>query len=84
MKSDTGEYGGDEQGQAIERILTALKGLKFGAVEITLHEGRIVQIERKEKQRLNLSVQSFWVGNRRSPAKINNRANDPNEGNWPR
>lgn len=62
MKSDTGEYGGDEQGQAIERILTALKGLKFGAVEITLHEGRIVQIERKEKQRLNLSVQPILGG----------------------
>jgi len=69
MKSDTGEYGGDEQGQAIERILTALKGLKFGAVEITLHEGRIVQIERKEKQRLNLSVQPILGGEPKGTGK---------------
>jgi hypothetical protein len=40
----------------IKRILSALSGLKFGAVEITVHEGRIVQIERREKQRLNLDL----------------------------
>ena len=37
-----------------ERILSALRGLRFGSVEITVHEGRIVQIERKEKERLNI------------------------------
>ena len=57
MKSDAGELRGNDHSQAIEKILHALQGLKFGAVEITLHEGRIVQIERKEKHRLNLSVQ---------------------------
>ncbi len=38
-----------------KRILEALSGLRFGSVEITVHEGRIVQIERKEKFRLNIS-----------------------------
>ena len=33
-----------------------MAGLKFGSVEITIHEGRIVQIERKEKVRLNISI----------------------------
>jgi hypothetical protein len=37
------------------KILEALHGLRFGSVEITVHEGRIVQIERKEKLRLNIS-----------------------------
>ena len=31
---------------------TALHGLKFGSVEITVHNGQVVQIERKEKIRL--------------------------------
>lgn len=30
----------------------ALLGLSFGSVEITVHNGKIVQIERKEKFRL--------------------------------
>lgn len=32
-------------------IRQALESLRFGALEITVHEGRIVQIERKEKHR---------------------------------
>jgi len=40
-----------------EQLLAALKNLKFGSVEITVHEGRIVQIERREKLRLNLPVE---------------------------
>ena len=36
-----------------ERIEQALRGLRFGSVEITVHYGRIVQIERREKLRLD-------------------------------
>lgn len=32
-------------------IQAALNGLKFGSVEITVHNGQVVQIERKEKFR---------------------------------
>jgi hypothetical protein len=41
------------QAQTSQKILEALQGIRFGAVEITIHDGRIVQIERKEKLRLN-------------------------------
>lgn len=34
-----------------QRIEEALAGLRFGAVEITVHDGRIVQVERREKYR---------------------------------
>ncbi|MFO1418558.1 MAG: YezD family protein [Methylotetracoccus sp.] len=34
-----------------QRILAALNGLQYGAVEITVHEGKVVQIERREKFR---------------------------------
>ncbi|TRX74605.1 sulfur starvation response protein OscA [Pseudomonas mangiferae] len=36
----------------LREIQTALTGLRFGAVEITVHNGQVVQIERKEKFRL--------------------------------
>ena len=43
----------NEMEQAIEAIRRALSNLKFGSIEITVHDGKIVQIERKEKVRLN-------------------------------
>ncbi|WP_122480705.1 sulfur starvation response protein OscA, partial [Pseudomonas viridiflava] len=33
-------------------IQSALRDLRFGAVEITVHNAQVVQIERKEKFRL--------------------------------
>ena len=33
-------------------ILQALKNLRFGSVEITVHDSKIVQIERREKVRV--------------------------------
>lgn len=35
------------------KVLGALGGLRYGAVEVVVHDGRIVQIERKEKVRLD-------------------------------
>lgn len=38
--------------EILREIRAALHDLKFGSVEITLHNGQVVQIERKEKFRL--------------------------------
>jgi hypothetical protein len=35
------------------QIVQAVKGIRFGSVEITIHDGNIVQIERKEKLRFD-------------------------------
>ena len=43
---------GQDEASILREIQSALQGLKFGAVEITLHNGQVVQIERKEKFRL--------------------------------
>ena len=43
---------GQDEAVILREIQTALNGLKFGAVEITVHNGQVVQIERKEKIRL--------------------------------
>ncbi len=34
------------------RIMNALQGPQFGSVEIVVHDGRVVQIERRERLRL--------------------------------
>jgi hypothetical protein len=39
-----------------EQIARALHGLRFGSVEIIVHDSRVVQIERTEKLRLDKSV----------------------------
>jgi hypothetical protein len=36
-----------------QQIFAALAEIRFGAVEIVIHDGEIVQIERKEKIRFN-------------------------------
>jgi hypothetical protein len=41
----------NESTHTLRRIIDALDDLEFGAVEITVHQGRIVQIERREKLR---------------------------------
>lgn len=43
---------GQDEASILREIQTALHGLKFGSVEIAVHNGQVVQIERKEKIRL--------------------------------
>jgi hypothetical protein len=55
MKAEVSNLGGTSAGaisSAVrERILEALQGIRFGAVEIVIHDGKVVQIERKERVR---------------------------------
>ena len=39
--------------EVLDEILRALEELRFGSVEITVHEGRVTQIERREKIRFS-------------------------------
>lgn len=40
-----------------QEILRAVQSLKFGSVEIVVRENKVIQIERKEKQRLSLGYE---------------------------
>lgn len=40
----------------LEPLLDVVRQLRFGSVEITVHDGRVVQIERKEKLRFETSA----------------------------
>ena len=37
--------------EVAHEILRAIEQLRFGSIEITVHEGRVTQIERREKIR---------------------------------
>ena len=44
-----------EESRRIEQaVLQALRDLRFGSVEIVVHDSRVVQIERREKLRVEL------------------------------
>ena len=49
-----GESNHDENklNEADRQILRAIREVHYGSVEITLHNGRVVQVERREKIRL--------------------------------
>ncbi|WP_051287291.1 YezD family protein [Paenibacillus taiwanensis] len=38
----------------LERIATHLRGLQFGAIQIVVHNGQIVQIEKTERHRYDV------------------------------
>ncbi len=42
----------NKEREIAQTILNALRGMRFGSVEITVHDAKVVQIERKEKIRL--------------------------------
>lgn len=56
MKTDERNSDGGQAGAipsaVCDRIVAALTGIRFGAVEIIIHDGKVVQIERKERVRL--------------------------------
>lgn len=43
-------------------LVSALKGLRYGSVEIVVHDSRVVQIERREKMRLTPEAGRKAVG----------------------
>ena len=55
MSATLRNFEGQDEVSILREIQAALQGLKFGSVEITVHNGQVVQIERKEKFRLNPS-----------------------------
>jgi hypothetical protein len=47
-----------------EAILLALKGIRYGSVEIVVHDSKVVQIERKEKTRFDSALTHTDGGSR--------------------
>lgn len=43
--------GSERLPRAIQTVLEALEKLKFGAIQLTVHEGRLVQVDVTERHR---------------------------------
>ncbi|TPQ26125.1 YezD family protein [Methylomonas koyamae] len=41
-----------QQQELVRQVIAILRGLRFGSVEIVVHDGRVVQIEKHEKFRV--------------------------------
>lgn len=42
---------GDVTPRAVQTVLDALEKLRFGAIQLTVHEGRLVQVDVTERHR---------------------------------
>ena len=45
--------------QWIEQIVQSLKGIQYGSVQIVIHDSKITQIDRLEKQRFPLKSENL-------------------------
>jgi len=46
----------EQNSSLVKELLSAINSLRFGSVEITVHEGRVTQIEKREKVRFTDST----------------------------
>jgi hypothetical protein len=42
----------------LRQIAGAIRGIRYGSVEIVIHDSRVVQVERREKVRLTQDAES--------------------------
>ena len=42
-----------EEAEILEKVLDAVRQIKFGYIQLTIQDGRVIQIDRTEKHRLN-------------------------------
>lgn len=52
------DFSADLNQEVVMRVLTLLEGVRFGSLEIVVHDGRIVQIDKREKFRVNRQKES--------------------------
>lgn len=43
--------------RTLQRVLEVIKDLRYGSVEVVVHDGKVVQIERREKVRFETPAQ---------------------------
>ena len=48
---DAAKGGSEQVPRAVQAVLEALDKLKFGAIQLTVHEGRLVQVDVTERHR---------------------------------
>jgi len=62
MDDDSLNLSGDSRSlEIVKKIMDAIENVRYGSVEVTIHESRVVQIERKEKIRFDKHDQEVEV-----------------------
>jgi hypothetical protein len=46
----------------LRELVDALRSIRYGAIELVIHDGRVVQLERREKVRFGHTVTEFKRG----------------------
>ena len=46
----------------LRELVDALRTIRYGAIELVIHDGRVVQLERREKVRLEHAVTEYKRG----------------------
>ncbi|CEN56362.1 YezD family protein [Candidatus Methylopumilus turicensis] len=64
------ETANKQNSSLVQALLSAINSLRFGSVEITVHEGRVTQIEKREKVRFTDSTNNPITPTEKSAAKI--------------
>ena len=64
------ETANEQNSSLVKELLSAINSLRFGSVEITVHEGRVTQIEKREKVRLTDSANTPIKPTATTAAKI--------------
>ena len=59
----------DQNNSLVKELLSAINSLRFGSVEITTHEGRVTQIEKREKVRFTEATNNLITPTEKSAAK---------------
>jgi hypothetical protein len=60
----------EQNSSLVKELLSAINSLRFGSVEITVHEGRVTQIEKREKVRFTDAANTPITSTEKSAAKI--------------
>ncbi len=55
--------------EILDQVAVAIESLRFGSIEITLHDGRVTQIEKREKVRFAENVKTESSPTARAAAK---------------
>ena len=63
------ETANKQNSSLIQELLSAINSLRFGSVEITVHEGRVTQIEKREKVRFTAAANTPITPTEKSAAK---------------
>ena len=59
VKRMSQETANTSNNSVIQELVSAINSLRFGSIEITVHEGRVTQIEKREKVRFTDSATSL-------------------------